>query len=45
MKCPKCGSTWAIEFETKYTKKGYWCDECGNEWVIPNRKFEWDQLE
>ena len=33
VKCPKCGSTWSVEFETKYTEKGFWCDDCGNEWV------------
>ena len=35
VKCPKCGSTWSVEFETKHIQKGYWCDYCGNEWVIP----------
>ena len=34
VKCPKCGSTWSVEFETKHTNKGFWCDECGNEWTI-----------
>jgi hypothetical protein len=23
-----------VGFETKYNKKGFWCDDCGNEWVI-----------
>jgi len=34
MKCPKCKSMDIVEFETKYTKKGFWCDCCSNEWVI-----------
>lgn len=36
MKCPKCKSKDIVEFETKYTKKGYFCDDCDHEWVIPN---------
>jgi len=36
MKCPKCKSKSIVEFETKYTKKGYFCDDCDHEWVIPN---------
>jgi len=34
MKCPKCKSDLVVEFETKYSKKGYWCDMCEYEWVI-----------
>jgi len=33
-KCPKCKSDWLVEFETKYTKKGYYCDKCDHEWVV-----------
>jgi len=32
MKCPKCKSEDFVEFETKEIKKGYFCDECDNEW-------------
>jgi len=33
MKCPKCKSEDIVEFATKYTEKGYWCDACSHEWV------------
>ena len=34
MKCPKCKSLDVVEFATKYTEKGYWCDDCDHEWVV-----------
>ena len=34
MKCPKCKSKMIVEFETKYTKNGFWCDDCSHEWII-----------
>ena len=34
MKCPKCDSNMIVEFECRYNKKGFWCDDCGNEWLI-----------
>ena len=30
--CPKCKSEDVSEFASKYTEKGYWCDDCGHEW-------------
>ncbi len=32
--CPKCKSGHTVPFDTKYTKKGFWCNDCENEWVI-----------
>ena len=37
-KCPKCNSYDVCEFASKYTEKGYWCDDCGNEWEVEQWK-------
>ena len=34
MKCPNCKSLDTSEFASKYTEKGYWCDNCSYEWVV-----------
>ena len=34
MNCPKCKSLDISEFASKYTEKGYWCDDCGHEWGV-----------
>lgn len=34
MKCQKCKSENVVEFETKHVKKGYFCHDCDNEWVV-----------
>ena len=33
-RCPKCNSGDTVPFESKYNKKGFFCDNCDNEWVI-----------
>ena len=32
-----------VEFETKYTKKGFWCDDCSHEMWIKKKQKEAEQ--